>query len=419
MIWQRRQIGDIINLKRGYDLPSSNRVEGNIPIISSAGITDFHNEFKKNGEGVVTGRYGTLGEVFYVKGKYWPLNTTLYITDFKGNCPKFIYYFLKTIKLERFNGAAAVPGLDRNVIHKVEVLFPIDLSIQTKIAQILSNYDELIENNRQRIKLLEEMAQEIYKEWFVRMRFPGFETAKFYNEAGEQVKHGTVGALPEGWGYSQLKHHIKIFRGKSYSSEELREDEGLPMLNLKNLNRGGGFRRDGLKYFEGKYSNNNLAYPGDIILAVTDMTQNREIIGRVARVPEMNYCEFIISMDIVKVVPLSLPRIFIYSFFRYSGIGLKLAEFANGVNVLHLKPDLIYEEKLIVPNVDVVSNYESIVNPMLDEVDVLENKNQLLQQTRDLLLPRLISGKLSVEHLVADQAEMRVAAEQQGVYQCK
>lgn len=76
MIWQKKKIGDLINLKRGYDLPSSDRIEGEVPIISSAGITDYHNEFKKCGEGVVTGRYGTLGEVFYINGKYWPLNTT-------------------------------------------------------------------------------------------------------------------------------------------------------------------------------------------------------------------------------------------------------------------------------------------------------------------------------------------------------
>lgn len=291
------------------------------------------------------------------------------------------------------------------------------LSIQTKIASILSAYDELIENNKQRIKLLEEMAEEIYKEWFVRFRFPGYESAKFFNDQGKEVPHGTVGAMPEGWTFNTLADHIKIFRGKSYSSAELRDDSGLPMLNLKNINRGGGFRRDGLKYFEGKYSKNNLAYPGDIILAVTDMTQNRELVGRVARVPDMNLNEFIISMDLIKLVPTKLPNNFIYSFFRYSGIGIHLAEFANGANVLHLIPDLIYLEKAKLPSTELAKKYEEIINPMLKEIDTLENKNQLLQQTRDLLLPRLISGKLSVEDLIDKESEpLAMAAEPEPHY---
>jgi type I restriction enzyme, S subunit len=384
MVFERKKIGDILNFKRGYDLPSSDRVTGKVPIISSAGITDFHNEFKKDGEGIVTGRYGTLGQIFYVNGKYWPLNTTLYITDFKGNYPKFIYYFLKTLGLERFNGAAAVPGLDRNVIHKIDVLFPSDFPTQQKIASLLSAYDELIENNHQRIKLLESIAEDIYKEWFVRLRFPGFETAEI------------VDGLPKGWSREKLENHLTFFRGKSYSSEELRENDGTPMLNLKNINRNGGFRRDGLKYFEGKYSKNNLAYKGDLIIAVTDMTQNRELVGRVARVPNMNINEFIFSMDLIRIEPIKFSKNFLYSFLRYSGIGLKLAEFANGANVLHLTPNLIYFQKGIFPTLELANKYDELVSPFLEEIDALANKNALLQQTRDLLLPRLISGKLEV-----------------------
>jgi type I restriction enzyme S subunit len=291
------------------------------------------------------------------------------------------------------------------VAKKMKIKLP-PLPIQNKIASILSSYDELIENNKQRINLLEEMAEEIYKEWFVRLRFPGYESSKFYTSRGQAVIYNTIGAIPENWQYSLLENHIEFFRGKSYSSEELRDNEGLPMLNLKNINRGGSFRRDGLKYFEGKFSKNNLAYSGDIIMAVTDMTQNREIVGRVARVPEMNINKFIFSMDLIRIEPIGYPKNFIYSFFRYSGIGLKLAEFANGANVLHLTPSLITKQKARLPTIELAEKFEKIVNPFLDEIDVLENKNQLLQETRDLLLPRLISGKLSVAHLIEEELKM-------------
>lgn len=332
------------------------------------------------------------------------------VNNLKAN-PKYVLFFINSPSYKNYLLGLSAAGatreaLTKEVIENLKIPLP-QLPIQTKIASILSAYDELIEKNKQRIKLLEEIAEEIYKEWFVRMRFPGYESVKFVN------------GWPEGWENTPLKNHLKILRGKSYSSEELRNDQGLPMLNLKNINRGGGFRRDGLKYFEGKYSKINLAYSGDIIIAVTDMTQDRVIIGRAARVPEMNIKEFIISMDLVKIVPLKLSKTFLYSFFKYSGIGPKLAEFANGVNVLHLKPDLIYLEKAILPDVDLAERYDSIANPMFGEIDVLENKNQLLQQTRDLLLPRLISGKLSVKHLVEEDDGMLMAAEPNNDYQKK
>lgn len=306
---------------------------------------------------------------------------------------------------------ATVSHLNMRDIRELKLPKLPPLETQQKIASILSAYDELIENNKQRIKLLESMAEEIYKEWFVRLRFPNYENTQF------------VDGLPIGWEETKLENQIKIFRGKSYTSEELRESDGLPMLNLKNINRGGGFRRDGLKYFEGKFTENNLAFAGDIILAVTDMTQNRELVGRVAKVPQMNISQFVFSMDLIKITPIFFPKNFVYSFFRFSGIGLKLAEFANGANVLHLTPNLINYEKANFPTLELAIKFDEIIIPIFDEIDILENKNQLLQQTRDLLLPRLISGKLGVEEKLykIQQPEMNLsmAAEGAGNYEAK
>ena len=87
-----KRLGDLITLKRGYDLPAKDRGSGPYPVFSSAGVSGFHNEYKVEGQGVVTGRYGTLGEMYFVEDKYWPHNTALYVQDFKGNDPKYIYY---------------------------------------------------------------------------------------------------------------------------------------------------------------------------------------------------------------------------------------------------------------------------------------------------------------------------------------
>jgi type I restriction enzyme S subunit len=301
-------------------------------------------------------------------------------------------------QIRSYGSGATVEHLRIGDCETIKVKYP-NLPTQKKLASILSSYDDLIENNNLRIKLLENMAEEIYKEWFVRFRFPGYQNAVFLDKEGNKVAHGTKGAIPEGWENTQLKNHIEYYRGKSYSSAELRDDEGLAMLNLKNVNRQGGFRRDGLKYFEGKYNPNNEAYSGDIIMAITDMTQEREIVGRVARVPDMGIDKFIISMDLIRIEPIKLPKLFTYCFFRFSGIGYQLKEFANGANVLHLTPSLIDFQKAIIPDVEICRYFEKIVEPMITEIDLLNNKNQILQETRDLLLPRLISGKLSLEDL--------------------
>ena len=94
--WQVGRLDSFFTLKRGYDLPKQSRISGNVPIIASSGFTDFHNEAKVNESGVVTGRYGTIGSVFFSDIPFWPLNTSLYVNDFKGNDKKFIYYFLQT-----------------------------------------------------------------------------------------------------------------------------------------------------------------------------------------------------------------------------------------------------------------------------------------------------------------------------------
>lgn len=160
-------LGDLIELKRGYDLPKKQRVAGHVPLISSAGLSDCHDEAKVKGPGVITGRYGTIGEVFYIKDDFWPLNTTLYVKDFKGNHPKFIYYFLKTINYLQFSDKAAVPGVNRNHLHKASILVPLNIDEQKQIAKILSDLDDKIHLNNQINQTLESIAQALFKSWFV------------------------------------------------------------------------------------------------------------------------------------------------------------------------------------------------------------------------------------------------------------
>ncbi len=122
--WERKRLGDLLTLQRGFDLPVKNRKDGPYPIYASTGINGFHSVAIVKGPGIVTGRSGSLGKVMYVPRDFWPLNTALWVKEFKQVSPLFALYLLSSMKLEQYNGGAAVPTLNRNDVHRVKVLYP-------------------------------------------------------------------------------------------------------------------------------------------------------------------------------------------------------------------------------------------------------------------------------------------------------
>ncbi len=384
MSWEVRRLGDVLTLKRGYDLTEAQRKPGDIPVISSSGITGSHNMAMVEGPGVVTGRYGTMGEVFYVEGDYWPHNTALYVRDFKGNNPRFIAYFLKNALRGTNSNKAAVPGVNRNDLHERKVRSP-DLETQERIVERLLPIDDLIENNRRRIKLLEESARLLYREWFVHLRFPGHEHVK------------VVDGVPEGWAIFSISEVADLYRGISYSSSQLVEEGGKPFVNLKCMNRFGGFRASGVKQFRGEHKLHHVVRAGDIVVAVTDMTRDAMIVAQAAIVPKIVGDDAVFSMDMVKLVPRpAFASHWFHALLRFSSFSCEVREKATGATVLHLRPKHIEEWRTPVPPLALRDEYAECVSPMYALMDELELQNEKLRQARDLLLPRLMSGDLVV-----------------------
>jgi type I restriction enzyme S subunit len=145
--WKKGTVGDLFVLQRGFDLPNGQRLEGNVPIYASTGINGFHNEAMVKNPTVITGRSGSLGTVLYSATPCWPLNTTLWVKEFKKASPLYTFFMLKSLGLEGLNGGSAVPTLNRNDVHRVEVISPPLETIKRFDTQIQPFFDQ-IENLR-------------------------------------------------------------------------------------------------------------------------------------------------------------------------------------------------------------------------------------------------------------------------------
>lgn len=285
----------------------------------------------------------------------------------------YLYYYLlhqTPFYLGGVNGATMVHITKKNM-EKKTVYIPSSLNVQHRIASILSTYDSLIENNTKRIRLLEKMAENLYKEWF---------------SYGKIIKGGTI---------VRLADIIQITRGLSYSTAEIDCEEGLDLINLKNIQAYGGFRYDGTKKFCGKYKNEQIVCEGDLVMGVTDMTQDRRTVGSVALIPKTDKLS-VISADLIKISS-SISSVFLFGMFKYGNVSKYVAQFANGANVLHLRPKALHNIKVLLPNPNLINKYVDIVSPMVAEMNKLYVLSEKLARQRDLLLPRLMSGKLEVK----------------------
>jgi len=198
--WRRVRLGDAFVLEYGKGLPESKRKDGNILVFGSGGVVGYHNKPLVNGKGVIIGRKGQVGAVYYPKKPFWPIDTVFFIRENENYVIRFVYYLLKYVDLSRLTGDSAVPGLNRNIAYQEEILLP-PLPEQRRIAEILGALDDKIELNHEMNKTLEAIAHAIFKHWFV--DFEPFKDNLVYNEElGKEI--------PEGWEVVELKDVIHL-----------------------------------------------------------------------------------------------------------------------------------------------------------------------------------------------------------------
>ncbi len=259
-------LGNLIEFQTGYDLPKSSFIDGNVPVISSNGILGFHNEYKVKGPGITIGRSGTVGLPHYIEVDFFPHNTALFVKDFKGNNPKYIFYLLKTLGLDDRGSGSGVPTMNRNHLHPLKINAHLDLSTQQKIATILSSLDAKIELNNRINAELEAMAKTLYDYWFVQFDFPD-KNGKPYKTSGDKIvwNEELKREIPEGWNVKELKVFAKTASGSTPLStkKEYYENGSIPWINSGELNA--PFIIEGKNFITKKGLDNSSAF---------QMTQN-------------------------------------------------------------------------------------------------------------------------------------------------
>lgn len=396
-------LGDFIELKRGYDLPKSKRVSGGYPIVSSAGTSDYHAEFKVSSPGVVTGRYGTIGEVFYVEEDFWPLNTTLYVKDFKGNCPEFVYYLLKTFDFHKYSDKAAVPGVNRNHLHMELVRVPDSYEFQKQIADYISNFDKKVRLNQETNQTLEELVQAIFKSWFV-----DFEPvkAKMNGEQPEgmdtmtallfpeKLVESELGLIPDGWKILPSEKVATVAIGKTPPRKEPQwfseDSKDVTWVSIRDMGNTGTYALDSSEYLtqEAVDKFNVKVIPHNSLILSFKLT-----VGRVAITHgEMATNEAIAHYKLSKDARVSTNYLYSYmKQFNFDSLG-STSSIAKAVN-----SKIIKALPVVVPSREVLDNFDTLAKPLFDKIKSNQMENQSLEYLRDTLLPKLLSGEINLE----------------------
>ena len=365
------QLGEVISFANGKSIKPGG--EGCYPVYGSNGIIGHCDEFRHE-DGIIIGRVGAYcGSVAYCPGRFWSSDNTLVAFPATNEFDaKFLFYLLHNTKLSRYAGGAAQPLVTQTVLKQVKVEVP-PFTTQRRIGGILSAYDDLIENNQRRIKILEEMARSLYREWFVHFRFPGYDKVK--------MVPSTLGQIPQGWEVKKLGELATVTMGLSPKGDTYNEEEdGTPLVNGP-VEFGDRFT----KRVKWTTEPTKFCKEGDLVVCVRGSTTGKYVksdgvycLGRgVCGISSKYQC--FIELLFENELPTLLGQTSGSTFPSWTGPQLK-------------------SHPVLSPPPEVLARFDAFVKPMSAAVLEYSRQIQNLRRTRDLLLPRLLSGGMPNLH---------------------
>lgn len=400
------KLGDILSIKHGYAFAGEHIItdDNNIVLVTPGNFKiggGFQEEKCKFFNGEIPQDYllapddfivtmtdlskniDTLGYsalVPYSRKRTYLHNQRIGLITFKDDSvePKYIYYLMQTREYQRAiantSTGATVHHTSPNKICDYDIELP-SIETQRKTANILSAYDNLIENNQKQIKLLEEAAQRLYKEWFVDLHFPGYEDTEI------------VDGVPEGWTEATIDSFIQLQSGYAFKSSTFVDKGKYKIVTIKNV-QDSGFDGDNVNTvldIPSKMPQHCRLYDGDILLSLT---------GNVGRICIVHGDDYLLNQRVAKLH--SNYHCFTYCLFKSSKMFHDMNNLANGAAQQNLSPIRTGQMKITKPSVHLIEKFESIACPLFSKILVLNKNIQLAKQARDRLLPKLMSGELEV-----------------------
>jgi len=433
-------LNDFITLQRGFDLPKGDRKDGLIPVVASTAVGGYHNEYKVKAPGVVIGRSGSIGGGQYIAENFWPLNTTLWVKDFKGHNPRFVYYLLRNTDFSAFNVGSGVPTLNRNHLSSILVK-NLGRHNEDKIDQILGSLDNKITLNYQINQTLEQMAQALFKSWFVDFdpvidnaldagnpipdavaeRAARRQTARASDDFqplpddvrqlfSSEFEESELGWIPKGWECTKLNDLIEIKHGFAFKGEYFSDSETSDvLLTPGNVKVGGGFKPDKYKFYSGPIVNDYVFKVGEMFVNMTDLSKASDTLGYPAVIPDYKGFTFHHNQRLGKVIysdHACSKKEFIYQILCSKSYRDEVLGSSTGTTVKHTSPKKILNHSVICTKLGQIEQiFDSKVSYFMKKLNENESNSRVLTKLRNTLLPKLISGELRLDSPEVEQAK--------------
>jgi type I restriction enzyme S subunit len=392
--WREKTLGEFVRLQRGHDLTASEQLPGPIPIMGSAGQNGFHSKATTNGPGVVIGRSGaSAGKVHYCPIDFWAHNTVLYVTNFFGNNPRFAYYLLQTLDLASFNSGSAQPSLNRNYIYNIKLLVP-PLEVQNEIVATMGAIDDKILLLQETNKSLEAIAQELFKSWFVdfdpvHAKAEGRDCEGVLHENSDlfpsEFEESELGAIPKGWRVASLDSIAEFLNGLAMQKFPVESDtEWLPVIKIAQLRKGDTAGADRA----------SLSVPSEYVV------QDDDVLFSWSGSLEVEiWCggEGALNQHLFKVTSKQFPKWFYYLWTKYHLPSFRETAAHKATTMGHIQRGHLSEAKVIIPPDALLKSLAESISPLIQKASACKLEAKTLGKMRDVLLPRLISGKLRID----------------------
>ena len=397
------KLGECLELQRGYDLTSSQMQGGKVAVVGSNGIIGYHNSERGNSPCITVGRSGSVGKVHYYEQPTWAHNTVLFLKDFKGNNPKYLYYLLKNLHLDNTfqKGSSVIPSLDRNLVHSLVVPFHKDINDQRKIVIVLSAIDRKIELNRQINDNLEAMAKQLYDYWFVQFDFPNEEGKPYKSSGGAMVWNEKLKReIPQGWSDCVLGDYIgRITNGLNPRKNFVLGSGNNYYVTIRSMigttidwNNCDRCDDEALS----KINSRSQLQIGDIIFSAIGT------IGRTYYILEEPTNWNISETSFTLRAKENVPNDFFYGMLRSNEIQIKADKAAMGSTLRCLVMDSLCSLQYIEIPSYMMKLFAAKVSPLYRQLHRNNKEIAELTKQRDELLPLLMNGQASVNYHLSD-----------------